>query len=371
MRRFILVITVLALAVAGEKAEAVVKVVTTLQDYAAIARELGGERVEVQGIVPGNSDPHFIKPKPSYALMLRDADLLVSTGLDLELWLPVLENKAGNRRILEGTAGYVSAGQGIELLEKPVSLSRALGDVHVYGNPHIHTSPLNARVIARNIATGLCKVDPEGCPEYQKNLEAFQSRLSEKLYGAELVKLLDIETLDALAARGALSSFLAEHGLTEKLGGWLGQAQPLRGQKLVTYHKNWAYFATLLGIQVVGYVEPKPGIPPSARHVAELIELIAAEKVPVLLCVNYFERSKPEAITQRTGVRLVWVPLSVGGEAGVDSYEALVDLWISRLTAALAEASNPTGAPAGPHVRERHRGRRDQGSAPRPGEAQP
>ncbi len=328
--------TLLVLAAAGTSAAATVKVVTTLQDYAAIARDLGGDRVEVQGIVPGNSDPHFIKPKPSYALLLKDADLLVSTGLDLELWLPVLQNKAGNRAILEGTAGYVAASQGLELLDKPVSLSRSAGDVHVYGNPHVHTSPLNARVVARNIATGLCKVDPAGCPTYQANLARFQDRLSEKLYGSDLLTVLDAATLDALAAKGTLLPFLADQGLEARLGGWLGQARSLRGQKVITYHRSWPYLAALLGLEVVGEVEPKPGIPPSARHVAELVDLIASQHVRVLLCENHFERTTPEAIAARTGIALVVVPLSVGGEAGVDTYEALVDLWVTRLTAAFA-----------------------------------
>lgn len=359
MRNHAITVTVLALTLAGVNASAAVKVVTTMQDYAAIARELGGERVEVQGIVPGNSDPHFIKPKPSYALLLKDADLLVSTGLDLELWLPVLVNKAGNRKLLEGAAGYVSASQGVELLEKPVSLSRSAGDVHVYGNPHIHTSPLNVRVVARNVATGLCKVDPDGCPSYEANLRRFQDRLSEKLYGSELLELLDAETLDPLAARGALIPFLEQQGLVEKLGGWLGQARGLHGQKIVTYHKNWPYLAALLGVEVVAQVEPKPGIPPSARHVAELIDLIAAEKVSVLMSANYFERSKPEAIAGRTGITLVVVPLSVGGEPGVDTYEDLVDLWISRLCAAFEEPG-VAARDRGPH-RWRHGQQRSAG----------
>ncbi len=361
MRHTVVTAAVLALALAGVEAGATVKVVTTTQDYAAIARELGGERVEVQGIVPGGSDPHFIKPKPSYALMLGDADLLVSTGLDLELWLPVLVNKAGNRDLLEGEAGYVSASQGLELLERPVSLSRSAGDVHVHGNPHVHTSPLNARVIARNIATGLCKVDPAGCPTYEANLQRFQDRLSEKLYGADLLELLDAATLDRLAAAGNLVPFLEQQGLADELGGWLGQARALRGQRVITYHRNWPYLAALLGFQVVAEVEPKPGIPPSARHVLELVDLIATQEVPVLLCANYFERSTPEAIAERTGVTLVVVPLSVGGEPGVDTYEALVDLWLSRLTTAVEGRVRATGPgtatddqdSGGPH-RHRH-----------------
>jgi ABC-type Zn uptake system ZnuABC Zn-binding protein ZnuA len=339
-----------AAAVGGAGAQAAVNVVATTQDYAAIARELGGDRVTVAGIVPGNSDPHFLKPKPSYALMLRDADLLISTGLDLELWLPVLVNKAGNRDIVEGAPGFVAVAQGLELLERPVSLSRSEGDVHVFGNPHIHTSPINAKTIARNIATGLCKVDPQGCTLYETNLAGFNDRLSRKLYGDALVDLLGAATLDRLAAAGELVPFLERQGIADKLAGWLGQARSLHGRKLITYHKNWVYLTTLLGLRVLEYVEPKPGIPPTARHVADLIELIETEEVPVLLAANYFERRKPQSIADRTGIIPVVAPLSVGGEPGIDTYEGLVDMWITRLVRAYNEA----GAEGDPH-RHRHR----------------
>lgn len=317
---------------------ATVRVVATLQDYAALARAVGGERVEVRAIVAGNSDPHFIKPKPSYALMLRDADLLIATGLDLELWLPVLVNKAGNRKIVEGAPGFVAAAHGVEMLQKPVSLARSGGDVHIYGNPHIHTSPINAKVIARNIATGLCKVDPEGCPTYEANLRRFQETVSQRLYGNRLVDLLGAPTLDALARKGELLAFLEQQEIIGELGGWLRDAMPLRGRKLICYHKNWVYFTTLFGLQVVDYVEPKPGIPPTARHVADLVKTIAAEDIRVLLSANHFEGSKPQLIADRTGIKPVVVPLSVAGEAGVESYTELIDLWITRLKQAFAEA---------------------------------
>ena len=331
----ILMMTViLALASASE---ATVKVVTTVEDYASIARDIGRDRVEVEAIVAANADAHFIKPKPSYAIMLRDADLFVSTGLDLELWAPVLVNKAGNRKIVDGAAGYVSASHGLELLEKPASMDRSAGDVHIYGNPHITTSPLNITVIARNIATGLCKVDPEGCDEYKANLEDFNDRIARRLYGDQLLETLGVEALDPLARSGRLVPFLEEHGLLGELGGWLGEAMPFRGQKLVCYHKNWIYFTTLFGLSVVDYVEPKPGIPPTARHVAELIERIENEDIHVLLTANYFERRKPELIAERTGIVPVVVPMYVKGEPGIDTYFDLVDLWVGRLKTAFAE----------------------------------
>jgi ABC-type Zn uptake system ZnuABC Zn-binding protein ZnuA len=243
----------------------------------------------------------------------------------------VLVDKSGNRSISDGAAGYVAASHGVELLEKPASADRSAGDVHVYGNPHIQTSPINAVVVARNIATGLCKVDPDGCDVYRANLADFTTRVSRRLYGDRLVELLGIDTLDPLARSGRLVSFLEERGFADQIGGWLAEAMPFRGRKLVCYHKNWIYFTTLFGLEVVGYVETKPGIPPTARHVAELIQQIEDENVELLLAVNYFERRKPELIAERTGIVPVVVPMSVGGEPGVEPYIDLVDLWVERL----------------------------------------
>ena len=332
-----LLLAMAAVLIVPATSQATIKVVTTVQDYAAIARDIGGDRVAVETIVAGNSDAHFVKPKPSFAIMLRDADLFVSTGLDLELWAPVLVNKAGNRRIVDGAEGYVSASHGLDLMEKPASMDRSAGDVHVYGNPHITTSPLNIRVVARNIATGLCKVDPDGCDAYKLNLDDFNARLSRRLYGDRLLELLGAETLDPLARNGRLVPFLEEHGMLGELGGWLGEAMSLRGKKLVCYHKNWIYFTTLFGLSVVDYVEPKPGIPPTARHVAELVKRIEDEDIRVLLTANYFERRKPELIAERTGIVPVVVPMYVRGEPGVETYFDLVDLWLDRLGAAYAE----------------------------------
>jgi len=320
-------------------AAAKVHVVTTLPDYAAVAREIGGDRIEARAIVPGNADPHHIKPKPSYALMLRNADLFVSTGLDLELWAPVLVNKSGNSKIVDGAVGYVAASYGVHLLQKPKSLDRSGGDIHIYGNPHIQTSPLNALVAARNIATGLCKVDPEGCDAYKANLSGFNDRIERRLYGDALIQLLGADTLNGLAANGRLVPFLRQHDLLDKLDGWLKEGLGFRGKKIICYHKNWVYFTTLFGLHVVDYVETKPGIPPTARHVAELIDEIKAQHVPVLLAANYFERRKPERIADRTGIIPVIVPTSVNGEPGVDTYFDLIDTWVGRLRDAYAEAA--------------------------------
>ncbi len=319
-------------------------VVTTLPDYAWAAREIGGEYVDVHSIARGNQDAHFVRPRPSYTALLRKADLFVSTGLDLELWVPTLLDAAGNPRVLEGADGYVAAWPGIELLEVPTALSRSEGDVHIYGNPHIHTEPLNMISIARNILAGLEKIDPTRAEYYAEREGALEDRLHRRLFGDELVDLLGGETLARLAKGGKLWSFLegkeyprgSGRTLAERLGGWLKEAEPLRGRKIIGYHKNWIYFGTRFGLEFVGYIEPKPGIPPTPRHVETMINLIRNQGIKVILSANYFDPAKPQVIADRTGALVVIVPLGSGGEAGIDGYEDLIDTWLSRLLAAFA-----------------------------------
>ncbi len=312
-----------------------VQVVTTLPAYAAIAQFVGGDRVVAEAISRGDEDGHFVKPKPSFALMLRSADLFVTTGLDLELWAPTLVDKSGNRSIRDGQPGFVSASAGVTMLDVPVSASREAGDVHIYGNPHIHTSPINAKVIAANIAAGLERVDREGAARYRANLAAFSKRIDESLYGKELVELLGSQTLDPLAQKGKLIDFLQSkefqgRKLIDRLGGWLGEARSFRGQKIVAYHDNWIYFTNLFGLNVIDFVERKPGIPPSAKHVFELLGKIEAEGVRVLLAANYFSRQQIETIGERSGATPVIVALGPM-EITADAYFELVDSWIGGL----------------------------------------
>jgi zinc/manganese transport system substrate-binding protein len=335
------------LAQSGEEggAPGKLRVVATLPDYAWVAEQIGGELVDVQAIARGNQDAHFVRPRPSYTVLLRNADLFISTGLDLELWVPTLLDAAGNPRILEGAPGYVAAWPGIELLDVPTTLSRSEGDVHIYGNPHIHTDPLNMVAIGRNVLAGLKKVDPGHGQTYEANEKALEDRLYRRLFGSELVDLLGGDTLARLAKAGKLHAFLEDkeyprgsgHTLAERLGGWLKQAEPLRGRKIIGYHKNWIYFTTRFGLDIVGHVEPKPGIPPTPRHVEKIIDLIRNQKIRVILTANYFDPAKPKVIAERTGARVVIVPLGSGGEAGVDDYEKLVSVWIERLVKAFEE----------------------------------
>ncbi len=317
-------------------------VVTTLPDYRFFAETIGGERISVTAIVQGDQDAHFIRPKPSFVNMVRSADVLISTGLDLELWLPTVVNKSGNSRVRSGEQGYVAASHGMTLLEKPAVLSRSEGGVHIYGNPHVTCSPLNARVAARNIAIGLIKNDPAGKETYEANLNQLLEKIDQHLFGAELVELIGGDILCKMAAKGTLIPFLQKKSfqgqpLIDRLGGWLGKMLPLRGTPIVTYHKNWAYFNHLFGLEEAGTIEPKPGIPPSPRHVTELVEQMRTRNIKILLAANYFDEQKIRTVADRIDAEPVIVPLYVGGSRQVEDYFQLVDYWVDGLLAAASK----------------------------------
>jgi ABC-type Zn uptake system ZnuABC Zn-binding protein ZnuA len=311
-------------------------VVTTLPDYAFLAEYIGGDRVSVKAIVRGDQDAHFIRPKPSFAMALRNADVLVATGLDLELWVQTVIDNSGNSKIRSGQIGYVSAATGMNLLEKPKTISRAEGGVHIYGNPHVTCSPILMRIAAHNIATGLIKNDAEGKEIYLQNLKKLNQKIDESLFGAELVEILGGDTLCGLAEQDKLIPFLQEQRLEGKplieyLGGWMKKMLPLRGTPIVTYHKNWIYFIKLFGLEEAGTIEPKPGIPPSPKHVTNLINLMRERNIAIILAANYFDEQKIKTVANRTNAEAVIVPLYVGGAAGTDDYFKLVDYWIDSL----------------------------------------
>ena len=306
-----------------------VYVVTTLTSYAAIARDIGGDRVVADAIAKGDEDPHFVRPKPSFAERLSRADLFLTTGLDLELWAPSVIDKSQNASIREGQVGYVAVADGVKI-------DRGQGGVHVYGNPHVLTSPLNAKTVATNIAIGLKKVDPEGGDYYAARLKRFKDEVDKRLFGEALVGILGGDTLTRLAESGNLVPFLEKKSfqgakLVDKLGGWMKEMLPLRGQKLVTYHRNWIYFTDLFGFDVIGEVEPKPSIPPSPRDVERLIETMKRLDVRVVLAANYYDEHKVQKVCAAVNASPVIVPMSVGGIPSVKSYFDLVDHWVLRL----------------------------------------
>jgi len=314
-------------------------VVTSLPTYGAIAREIVGDRATVTSIGHGDEDPHFVQPKPSFIALLRDADLFVTTGLDLELWVPALLDRAGNRKVSEGGAGYVAAYTGIQLLEVPTSVSRSAGDIHVDGNPHIHTDPLNGILIARNILAGRKRVSPENAAVFTEREQDFERRVLEATMGPDLVQTLTPATALNLLQTDRLYGFLSQQKyqgkpLLDRLGGWLKQAEILRGKEMACYHKEWAYFSNRFKITCITYIEAKPGIPPTPRHVQEVIALMRERKIPVLFASNYFDRKQIQQVAQRTGAKAVIVSENAEGVPGVNTYFELVSSWINGLTPA-------------------------------------
>jgi zinc/manganese transport system substrate-binding protein len=325
------------------------KIVTSLTTYGAIARELVGDKGTVTSIAQGDEDPHFVQPKPSFVGLLRDADLFVTTGMDLELWVPALLDRAGNRKILEGGPGYVPAYRGIALLEVPTNLSRSQGDIHVDGNPHIHTDPLNGMIIARNILDGLKRVSPGDAAYFTERERDFEKRVLEATMGPALVEILTPATAYDLLRSEKLYDFIARQKyqgkpLMDRLGGWLEQAEVFRGKEMACYHKEWAYFSHRYQVECITYIEAKPGIPPTPGHVQEVMATMRQRKTPVLFASNYFDRKQIQQVAERTGARAVIVPENTLGAPGVNTYFDLMNAWVSNLAAAFRDVALNPGA---------------------------
>lgn len=278
-----------------------VKVVTTTMDLKALVEAVGMQKVEVTSLTRGYEDPHFVEAKPSLMIKLQKADLLVKVGLDLETgWLPVLIEGAHNPGILAGAPGHIDASVGVNVLEIPTGkVDRSLGDIHLLGNPHFWLDPENARVVVSNIVAGLKTVAPGDKDFFEVNAGVFLDQLSEAMLR------------------------------------WESMLTPYRGAKVVTYHNSWSYFARRFGLEVVGYIEPKPGIPASPAHIARLIAIIKQEKVKVIIMEPYFSEKIPQMIARQTGAKVLILPPSVGGAKGVDSYLSLFDHNLNQIASAL------------------------------------
>lgn len=330
---------------AGARALESVKVVTSLTTYGAIAREIVGDRGEVTSIAQGDEDPHFVQPKPSFVAVLRNADLFVTTGLDLELWVPALLDRANNRKVSEGGPGYVTAYTGITLLEVPTSLNRGQGDIHIDGNPHIHTDPVNAILIARNILTGLTRVAPAEGAFFTARERDFEKRVLEATIGQELVGILTPATAFDLLRTDRLFDFLGAtklqgRPLLDRLDGWLKAGEVFRGRAMVCYHREWAYFSHRFKVTCAEFIEAKPGIPPTPRHVEEVIALMKERHIPVLFASNYFNRKQIQQVADKTGATAVIVPENTGGAPGVDTYFDLMNTWVHGLVAGFREGAS-------------------------------
>lgn len=280
------------------------KVVTATTDLAEFASEVGGDRVEVESIARGYQDPHFVEAKPSFLLKLRRADLLIVVGLQLEIgWLPPLITRCGNPKVQVNAPGYLDASQFAEILEKPTgTVTRAMGDVHPYGNPHYWLDPENGRRIAQGIKEKLSGIRPADAAYFEQRFQDFSRRV------AEAGKRWD-------AAMGAF-----------------------RGRKVITYHRSWPNFLRRFDLVSAAEIEPRPGIPPSPRHTVEVIQLMRSQNIKVILVEPYFDLKTPKAIARETGGKVVVMLPSVGGEKEVTNYFQLFDYDIGLLSEAFKAA---------------------------------
>lgn len=313
-----------------------VNVVTTTQDLASIAAFVGGNRVSVSSLVRGARDPHFLEAKPSFMSRVAMADLFIAIGLDLEVAFEreVLDGSRNNM-VRPGQPGHVYAYTGCKILDVRPRVSRAEGDVHPFGNPHIWRDPYNARQIAWNIRGALARVDPRGASDYEKNALAFLNRLDRAMFGDALVERFGTTTLWTWSENGELLAKLRENNAISQLGGWAGKMAPAAGQSIVTYHRSWGYFANRFGLRVVAELEPRPGIEPTPGHLANVVRIVNENKVKAILQEPFYSTGTANFVARRTGAKVLVLPGSVGHTAGASDYIKLMDIIVESVSSAL------------------------------------
>lgn len=305
MKKLIWLVLTLAIAVTIQTAHAraVTSVITSTEDLAALVREVGGDKVSVDALAKGYQDPHFVEAKPSFVLKLHSADLLVVVGRELEVgWLPPLITQSRNPKIQPGGAAYLDASLTARILDVPAGqVTRAMGDVHPQGNPHYWLDPRNGRLMAKAIQDKLTSLSPADAAYFAQRFADFDRRLAD----------------------------------AEKR--WQAAMAPYRGLKIVTYHRSWPNFAEVFGLDVVGYVEPKPGIPPSPAHQLGLTQEMKRQGIKIILVEPYFDLQTPSKIARDTGAKVVVMPPSVGGVKEVQNYVQLFDYGVALLVSAIKE----------------------------------
>ncbi|MDE0021185.1 MAG: metal ABC transporter substrate-binding protein [Candidatus Poribacteria bacterium] len=280
------------------------RIVATTPDLAAVAKEIAGEDVDVHAIVKGTQDPHYVEAKPSYIRRVNRADILIYTGMELEVgWLPLLIEGARNRHMTPGSRRLINASEAVkEKLEVPEEeLQRSDGDIHAEGNPHYMLDPRNGILVAELLAERFSEIDPERKEQYEANLKAFQTAYKERIKDWE-----------------------------ERLKAW-------KGVKIVAYHRTWAYASNWLGFEVIGHVEEKPGIPPGPRHLANLIAQIRSEKAVAVVASSHFSPKIPQATASRAGVKYIPLPQTVGAYKEVKTYADMFE----KIAVELEKAMSP------------------------------
>ncbi len=306
------------------------EVVCTLPHLAAITQELAPEAT-VTVLATGNEDPHRLSPTPALMAKVRDADLYVEIGMNLELWSTRLLDNAGNPGIRRGQPGHVRASEGIPVLGVPTDLTRARGDLHPEGNPHVWLDPLNGAVLAKNIAAGLSRIDPDHAADYESRAEAFQDKVWERSFGEDLVAFMGGETLERLERGGKLRPFLEAKEMSDRLGGWLKQGAGLQDKPVVFYHQSWVYFIERFDLDVVGYIEDRPGIAPTAGHREQLRAAMLNRSVGVIGVTSYYDDRLARGLAEEVGARVVQLPGDVGGTAKARDWWSLIDTLLEAL----------------------------------------
>jgi ABC-type Zn uptake system ZnuABC Zn-binding protein ZnuA len=302
------VVLALAISAATASAQGKLNVMTTTEDLAAIAREVGGDRITVESIARGYQDPHFVEAKPSFILKLQKAELLIAVGRELEIgWLPPLVQQSRNRKIQPGAEGYLDASTRARILDIPTGqVTRAMGDVHPQGNPHYWLDPENGKFVARSIADKLSQLQAADRAYFDQRTNDFSARV------------------DAAEKR------------------WLSMMAQYKGTKVVTYHRSFTNFAERFGLDVIGYVEPRPGIPPTPQHTLDLMTEMKRQNVKLVLVEPYFDLKTPNAIGRNTGAQVLVMLPSVGGVKEAGDYLKLFDYDINLLIEALKKAGAGT-----------------------------
>ena len=300
---FVLVLALTLAAASPSAGAGKLNVITTTEDLASLAREVGGDRIGVESLARGYQDPHVVEPKPSFILKLNKADLLIAVGRELEIgWLPPLVTQSRNPKLQPGGVGYLDASLNVRILDVPAGqVTRAMGDVHPQGNPHYWLDPGNGRRIAQTIQKKLSEMSPGDAAYFAGRYADFDRRLAE----------------------------------AEKR--WDSQMAPYKGLKIVTYHRSWPNFAERFGLDVVGYIEPRPGIPPSPGHTLDLIREMKRQGVRIMFVEPYFDLKTPNAVARDTGARVLVMAPSVGAEKEITDYIALFDYDINLVITAIKQ----------------------------------
>lgn len=294
--KHLIVMTLAVLGLAAPAANAALNVLTCEPEWAALTQELAGELAEVDWATTALQDPHRIQARPSLLAKARRADLLICTGAELEAgWLPLLQREAGNARIQPGQPGYLEAARFARTIERPRALDRAQGDVHASGNPHVHLDPRNIARVADGLARRLADLDPANAARYADRNTDFQSRW------------------------------------TEAMARWEQQGARLTGVPVVVHHRNWSYLVDWLGLTVIGELEPRPGMEPTASHLAALLETLKATPVRMVLRTPHESPKASEWLASRADIPAVELPYTVGGSPGAKDLFGLFDDTLGRL----------------------------------------